>query len=58
MPYSANGSVMPGRAISAIGHGVINYEVVMIECPYCGEMVDEKNILECPGCGREGCCTE
>jgi len=49
---------MPGRAISAIGHGVINYEVVMIECPYCGEMVDEKNILECPGCGREGCCTE
>ena len=30
----------------------------MVECPYCGEMVDEKDIIECPGCGREGCCTE
>jgi len=30
----------------------------MIECPYCGEMVDEKEIIECPQCGREGCCKE
>lgn len=27
-------------------------------CPYCGEDVYPQETLECPECGRPGCCTE
>jgi hypothetical protein len=26
-------------------------------CPYCGQDVSLDDMLECPGCGRPGCCT-
>ncbi len=26
-------------------------------CPYCDRIVDEDEIITCPDCGRDGCCT-
>lgn len=31
---------------------------VYVQCPYCGRLVKERDILECPACLREGCCDD
>ena len=34
-----------------------NAKINLIACPYCGNECREEDILTCPQCEREGCCT-
>lgn len=49
--------VLALEILVAMSKGV-NKPAELMDCSYCGKQVTQRDMLECPKCGRPGCCDE